>query len=405
MPADPIIGQPAAVSATVTAAAPSTAAAPTNGTVTFYDNGSQFGLPQSVSGAGVAGLPALPLLAVGVNNITAVYSGNPLYALTVTPNIGALAITNDALTPSIVVTANVTSPIAGTTVTFTASITAASPGSGVPTTGQVTFYTFPSGAQIGAAQNVVNGFASVTTSTLPPGLQTITAKYTGGDGTFAPGQGSLVNYQVFQSNTITDQVLNVGQGPLIINMGVERRVTSFARPARRPGSLNQDYGFVFRRQLLPKRSLGNNEKWFKGNAAPIPGVPSSKGNPYSDVWYFILPNGNFYAWNSAAPGLQGTLLASLDPIYYYFPTMLHDASQENYAYVISKALGLFNPGNFYQNYLGLQERWIRGGNTWYYITPNGKLYTGAGTFLASLDPINYNEPDRLYNAQPLQIGP
>ncbi len=45
---------------------PSTAAPPTNGTVTFFDNGSQLGPAQTVNAAGIATFPPLPLLAVGV---------------------------------------------------------------------------------------------------------------------------------------------------------------------------------------------------------------------------------------------------------------------------------------------------------------------------------------------------
>ncbi len=403
MPADPISGQPVTFSATVTAATPSTGAPPTNGTVTFFDNGNPLGSAQPVNAAGVATLPALPLAVSGNNAITAVYSGNTNYATTVAPNIGTLAITNAPFTPNITVTANISAPLAGTFVTFTASITATSPGTGVPTTGQVTFYSFPSGARLGATQNVVNGLASVTTNAMPPGPQTITAKYTGGNGIFGPGQGSLANFQVYQSNTIGNRTINDNQGPLVINMAPAQGY-QLRQAGTQAWFIYQDYG-LFSGGNYFQNIFGGNEKWFKGNAAPIPGIAYSKGNPYANVWYFILPNGNLYAWNSAFSGLQGTLIASLDPIYYYFPNMLANASQENYAYTIYQTLGLFNPGNFYPNYLGQQERWIRGGNTWYYITPNGKLYNGSGTFLASLDPMYYNEPNRLYNAQPLQVGP
>jgi hypothetical protein len=181
------------------------------------------------------------------------------------------------------------------------------------------------------------------------------------------------------------------QGPLVIPLAAVQGY-QLRQAGAQAWFLNQDYGLVFAGSYYQNSShVGANEKWIQGNALPVRTNPNSKGNPYGNIWYYILPNGNFYAWNNFAPGLQGTLLATLDPIYYYFPTMLHDASQDNFAYAISKVLGLMNPGNFFQNYLGLQERWILGpANTWYYITPNGKFYTGSGTYLTTLDPMVYN---------------
>ncbi len=214
----------------------------------------------------------------------------------------------------------------------------------------------------------------------------------------------LNNYKVFQSNVIGDVTISHNQPTLVLNMATAQGYT--LRQAGTPAwFLDQDYG-LFYAGSYSQNALGQNEKWFKGNATALPGIANSKGNPNGNVWYYILPTGGVYAWNGLGKPLSGTLLSTLDPIYYYNPTMLVDALQENYAYDIKSTLGLFNPGNFYQNYLGMQERWIQGaGQLWYYITPSGKLYNASSTFLASLDPIYYNEPARLYAAQPLQMGP
>src|SRR5262249_11523348 len=71
-------------------------------------------------------------------------------------------------------------------------------------------------------------------------------------------------------------------------------------------------------------SVGLNEKWVKGDT-----------NAYNDPWYFLLPTGQFYAWNGVSnaagalrdPATGGTLapLATLDQptLYWTNPQLLY----------------------------------------------------------------------------------
>ncbi len=388
-PASPVLGQTETLTATVTAASPSTAVAPSSGTVTFFDGGTQVGNPQNINGSGIATITNV--FTVGPHSITAVYNGDGVtYA--VSPASPTFSYSVGQATPRIVVTDSPPSSVSGGTVSFTASITAQSPGVGTPTGGTVTFYdgAFPGGTQIGNPVNVVNGTASISTNTLPTGTQTITAVYSG-NANFGSGQGTT-SYTVFQNNTVPNQTMSYLQPSLNINMAPAQGYT-LRQAGTKAWFLLQDNGLFFAGGYFQNSSgVGAQEKWIKGSV-----------NQFGNVWYYILPSGQFFAWNNHAAGLTGALLGSLDPIYYYFPSMLHDASSEYYAYAIESTLGLRvagpNSNLYYENFNGLGERWLlSSSNVWYYLTPDGRFWTGGGTFLASLDEMYYNEPSRLVNA-------
>ena len=150
--------------------------------------------------------------------------------------------------------------------------------------------------------------------------------------------------------------------------------------------------------------FGLGEKWLRG-------VNNSFGNP----WYFIKPNGQFYAWDGTKAALGSALLTTLDPVYYVYPDLLYNASNQSFDYVLQQRLGLTFTGNFSQNYGGQNEKWLKGivnnfGNLWYYIDTTGSLYswngisgTATGTLLAQLDTLYRAQPQRLYNAQPGEV--
>jgi hypothetical protein len=76
------------------------------------------------------------------------------------------------------------------------------------------------------------------------------------------------------------------------------------------------------------------------------------------------------------------------------------------AYDLDQRLGLYSTGAYLQNYLGAQEKWIRGaGSKSYYLLPNGELHQWAGTLrasplVASLSGDYWANPQLLCNAQP-----
>ncbi len=79
---------------------------------------------------------------------------------------------------------------------------------------------------------------------------------------------------------------------------------------------------------------------------------------------------------------------------------------ESLAYVLDQERGLFSDGNFWENYGGLNEKWVRGaGDLWYFLLPNGELYrsdggSGAtGTLVGTPGASYYQQPELLYQAQ------
>jgi hypothetical protein len=72
--------------------------------------------------------------------------------------------------------------------------------------------------------------------------------------------------------------------------------------------------------------------------------------------------------------------------------------------------GFYSNGNFYTNYQGNNERWIRdASNAWHYLMPNGDLFRWEGSFesstlLAELGSEVYDDPTMLTDAQPLVVS-
>ena len=87
--------------------------------------------------------------------------------------------------------------------------------------------------------------------------------------------------------------------------------------------------------------------------------------------------------------------------------------QSNPIYELRQSLGFFAEpsrvaANYYYNYYGLQEKWVRGANNYaYLILPNGELRRHEGslqryTVVANLDPRYYADPGLLINAEPTE---
>ncbi len=162
------------------------------------------------------------------------------------------------------------------------------------------------------------------------------------------------------------------------------------------GSYSQDYG-------------GANEKWMRAAPRGIVPIPTP--------WAFIKLNGEVFLWDHSPSSATGTLLGRLDPIYWVYPQMLHDASAEHLAYTVDQFLDLrTDNGNLYENYGGRGERWLLGapnqfGNPWYFLTPQGRffawdgqLFSANGQFLTSFHSVYYQQLQRLHNAQANQIS-
>ena len=161
-----------------------------------------------------------------------------------------------------------------------------------------------------------------------------------------------------------------------------------------------------------ENSYGGGEKFLRGVV-----------NQFGNSWYFILPNGEFYAWNGS--NLGGSLIATLSADIYKNLDGLYDAStatltgaQAVSAENFDRTLGLYeDDAGFYQGAFGSEARWLRGdlnqyGNPWYIITPTGDLlaWNGSssisGTLLATYDVSAYLNPELISEAsQATLVGP
>jgi pro-kumamolisin-like protein/Big-like domain-containing protein len=164
-----------------------------SGTLTFFTGPTQLGSPVAVSAivGSQTGVPSsgasvtTTQLALGNNSITAKYSGDSNYA----PSTSAAATIDVQILTTLTVRSSNPISSRGSNVTFTATIT-------VPTnqpapTGSVNF--FDASGTIGTA-TVMNGAATITTSSLPGGEYAVLATYSG-DVNYA-GVTSTVNETV-----------------------------------------------------------------------------------------------------------------------------------------------------------------------------------------------------------------
>ncbi len=154
-------------SVTLTAQVLANGTGATSGTVTFFDNGSPIGNAAVTGGVASLSTKTLPM---GGNTLTASYAANNSYGAS-TSSAVTVTITADVTTTTLI--ANPTSVVYGSSVTLTATVTS---GGGTPT-GTVNFY---NGATLlGTGTLNGSGSASLSTTTLPMGSNTLTASYGG----------------------------------------------------------------------------------------------------------------------------------------------------------------------------------------------------------------------------------
>ena len=160
-----------------------------------------------------------------------------------------------------------------------------------------------------------------------------------------------------------------------------------------PSNQNLDEGYRLDRTLGLTTSGnffenygGRGEKWLR-----------SKGNQ----WHFITPDGALYKWDGA-PGANGTLVTILDSSFHVNPELLFEAKAVRNlaldddllrasAAELDQELSLSLPSSVYEDWGGRGEKWVKGGSSWYFVTPDGVLTkwdgkAGAhGTVVAALD--------------------
>jgi sugar lactone lactonase YvrE len=160
----------------------------------------------TVNGSAVATL-AISTLPIGSDSILAVYSGDGNYVGSQSPTI--VQVVNKAVGPDTLTTSNAT-PNFGEPVTFTDTIPIRN---GVTPTGTVTFYNGATSLGIGNV-NTISGTATatLTTTILPVGSDSITAVYTG-DGTYATTTAGPLTETVTKS-VATDTLTTSNASPV-----------------------------------------------------------------------------------------------------------------------------------------------------------------------------------------------
>jgi hypothetical protein len=184
-----VFGHPVTFTATVTANAPG-AGTPT-GTISFMEGSNTLdSVPLGTSDTVSFSTSAL---AVGSAMITAIYSGDNNFLASSTST--SVAINQASTTTSLA--ASPTSTTLGQPVALTATIGVVSPGAGAPT-GSVQF--FNGTTSLGTA-NLSGNSATLTTSTLPVGTESLTAEYLG-DSNFSLSTSSAVAVTIAIATTI-----------------------------------------------------------------------------------------------------------------------------------------------------------------------------------------------------------
>jgi hypothetical protein len=320
---------------------------------------------------------------------------------------------NAVATPAITISATsldlgTTTPgAAGTTKTYTVS--------GTNLTAPITV-TAPTGVEISS-----NGTSFSSTLTLTPtsgtvagttisariaasaALGAVSGKITN-TSTGATEQDVSVTGTVTNQFVVGDQTLSFHQNTFAVNLpagGTASEVVAGSQAF----FLQRDLGLSLSAGGLFQDFGGLGYKWLQGNT-----------NAFGNSWYFLKPNGHLYAWDGTTAAAGSTLVASLDPVYFVYPDLLYNASQQSFDYVLKQRLGLAFAGFYYQNSGGQNEKWLIGntnnnGNPWYFVTPAGQLYAwdgtasqATGTLLANLDPLFWAQPNRLFNAQANELN-
>jgi hypothetical protein len=184
------VGTSVTFTATVT---PPTGGITPTGSVTFMDGSNTLGTG-TLNAAGVATYTT-STLTIGQHSITAVYGGDSNNAGSTSP---AVTVTVTLAQSATALIASAASVNVGASVTFTATVTQ-NPGSGVPT-GSVTF--MDGAKMLGTGTLNGSGVATLTTSTLPLGSNSVTAVYSG-DSNNAGSTSAAVTVTVALAQTAT----------------------------------------------------------------------------------------------------------------------------------------------------------------------------------------------------------
>ncbi|MGP0065797.1 MAG: Ig-like domain repeat protein [Isosphaeraceae bacterium] len=154
------------------------------GSVTFVDTTTGMTLGTASLSQGTASFTTAAL-ATGNHTIAAEYGGDPNYMF----SLDNVIETVHQVVTMTSVTASTGTLVYGQAVTFTATVSALSPSGATPTGGTVTFY---DGSTVLGYSSLSGGIATLTTTSLGLGVQTISAVYSGDGETFAGSSSGTI---------------------------------------------------------------------------------------------------------------------------------------------------------------------------------------------------------------------
>jgi Bacterial Ig-like domain (group 3)/FG-GAP-like repeat/FG-GAP repeat len=180
------------------------------GTVTFYNGGISLGTAALSSGVATLNVTSLP---VGTDSITASYAGDANFSGAASSSNQITITAPPPATTALSLSANPTNTTSGGQVVLTATLSP-SQAKGLNATGLVTFY---NGSTSLGSTALSSGVATLSVTSLPVGVDSITASYAG-DAHFAGATSSGVNVTITAptapdlSIAINPAALTLGQG-------------------------------------------------------------------------------------------------------------------------------------------------------------------------------------------------
>ncbi|WP_422928206.1 beta strand repeat-containing protein [Singulisphaera sp. PoT] len=212
-------GQPVTLTATISPVSPGTGTA--SGTVEFFSGTTSLGTATLAGGVATLKPTNIP---VGTNSITAHYQGDTNFTASTSTAVSQTVTPTAATTTSL--TTSASSIVFGQSVTLTANV-APSASSSSTISGSVEFF---SGSTSLGTGTIANGVATLNTTALPLGSDSITAKYLG-DSNFSPSTSAASTVTVAQAATTS--TLTAAPSPAAVGQTVTLTATI---KATSPGS-------------------------------------------------------------------------------------------------------------------------------------------------------------------------
>jgi hypothetical protein len=248
-----------ATNVTFTATVTSGTAGTITGTVAFLDGSTQIGT--GTLSAGVATFTTTTPLTQGTHSITAQYGGDSNYSSSTSTAVSQVVNAAGSAATTTALTSSLNPSTTGAAVTFTATVTSATAGT---ITGTVNF--LDGATQIGTGTVGAGGVATLTTTTLAQGTQSITAQYSG-DSNYATSTSPAVSQVVNASGKAsTTTALVSSLNPSTVGAGVTFTATVTSSTA---GSITGSVSFYDGAQLLdtPITMTGNIASYTDTNLA------------------------------------------------------------------------------------------------------------------------------------------